>query len=268
MRNNLYTFTLTAAICLPATLIAQTDSMRITYDATVGGASCMFVSKPQCFWIVGVGVTGPNAGWEHRLGNIDTPPIPHQQFGPTGTTDHWTKTIHVYDYFAHPSVDTVPVHPDSTIYRLRFVFAGASGSDLGLDTSCQEFSIKGVNTATLAVVDPNEQPYPWVTAEWITPGQSSVQDLSIHSAKVFPNPSSGSVNIEFTAKHVIDLRVDVLNTFGHVVKTLTETSLTNGHRSLTWDGADGNGNAVANGLYLIRISSAADGQTRQVMVLR
>ncbi|MBS1536412.1 MAG: T9SS type A sorting domain-containing protein [Bacteroidetes bacterium] len=70
-----------------------------------------------------------------------------------------------------------------------------------------------------------------------------------------PNPFSTSTNIEFALQDKSMVKLDIIDVFGNVVTTLINAEQTSGSHSVTWNGTDAQGNPVASGTYIYRLSA-------------
>ncbi|MBL7999552.1 MAG: T9SS type A sorting domain-containing protein [Candidatus Kapabacteria bacterium] len=68
-----------------------------------------------------------------------------------------------------------------------------------------------------------------------------------------PNPFSTTTTIPYTVTAKSNVRLEVVDVLGNVVRTLVNTTVDNGTHSATWDGTDANGMSVANGSYVCRM---------------
>ncbi len=82
----------------------------------------------------------------------------------------------------------------------------------------------------------------------------------------FPNPFNPSTEIRFDLPAPAQVRLTVYNLLGAEVATLVQGELPGGHHTVTWDGKDHNGNAVASGIYFYRLK-AADYAAQKKMIL-
>ncbi len=71
-----------------------------------------------------------------------------------------------------------------------------------------------------------------------------------------PNPFNQSTNIRFALPAQSRVRLVVYNITGQQVRTLADEDLNPGYHSITWNGSDQNGRAVANGIYFYRMEAA------------
>ncbi len=58
------------------------------------------------------------------------------------------------------------------------------------------------------------------------------------------------------------------NLAGQQVATLAQGAREAGVYTLTWDGRDGHGNALASGVYVYRLQAGGQEQTRKLLLLR
>ena len=64
------------------------------------------------------------------------------------------------------------------------------------------------------------------------------------------------------------LQVYVMTIDGSIVKTLCKGRVSKGKHYYTWNGTNGNGKAVARGMYFVRVLSSDIDETRKVMVVK
>ena len=64
-----------------------------------------------------------------------------------------------------------------------------------------------------------------------------------------PNPFSSSTRLSIQYKSEETVKVEIYDSFGHWVKTMLSSSLSEGNYELKWDGTDNNGNHLPQGVY-------------------
>lgn len=69
----------------------------------------------------------------------------------------------------------------------------------------------------------------------------------------YPNPFNPTTNIRFNLPGSGHVRLDIYNILGRRITTLVDEVLTAGHKLVTWDGRDNQGDDVASGIYFYRI---------------
>ena len=82
---------------------------------------------------------------------------------------------------------------------------------------------------------------------------------SISLAQNYPNPFNASTNINFSLANQTTVELTIYDLLGRRVVTLVNGLLPAGQKTVTWEGLDANGNAVASGMYLYVLR--ADGVT-------
>jgi hypothetical protein len=82
-----------------------------------------------------------------------------------------------------------------------------------------------------------------------------------------PNPMTASTWIRYAAPAGEAIRLDVVDIGGRVVRTLM-AGAGDPARALLWDGRDGQGAAVAAGVYFVRLVAGTESTARKVVVIR
>ncbi len=75
------------------------------------------------------------------------------------------------------------------------------------------------------------------------------------SVSSYPNPFNAATLVSFETNSTANVKVDVLDVTGRIVKTLTSGTLTAGAHSVIWDGTDDAGKGVATGVYMCRVKA-------------
>jgi endoglucanase len=87
------------------------------------------------------------------------------------------------------------------------------------------------------------------------------------NVQFYPNPLSGNSEIEFYLKRPEHVVVTIYNQQGRVVRTLLDKEGKSGRNTVQWNGFDGQNQAVANGLYFVRVSSEKSTKSARVVVV-
>jgi hypothetical protein len=85
---------------------------------------------------------------------------------------------------------------------------------------------------------------------------------------VQPNPVSGPMAIRFDQRNGGFVRASVYDLAGRLVRDLQRGIMSAGLGDLLWDGRDGEGNGVAPGVYLVRVSTSRGTDVARVVVLK
>jgi flagellar hook assembly protein FlgD len=84
----------------------------------------------------------------------------------------------------------------------------------------------------------------------------------------YPNPFNPETRISFSLGQEGNVRVQVYNIKGQLVKNLLEERMESGQHSLIWDGRDDRGRAVGSGMYFYRLQTEDYSSTRKMMLLK
>ncbi len=113
-------------------------------------------------------------------------------------------------------------------------------------------------------------------------GQSGVLNLPSNVASVdeleppvvfglqqnYPNPFNPSTRISFSLPAEQPAWLGIYNTRGQLIKTLHDGPASQGTHQLVWDGLDDSGQPVSSGIYLYKLASGTDRQTRRMILLK
>jgi hypothetical protein len=87
-------------------------------------------------------------------------------------------------------------------------------------------------------------------------------------AQNFPNPFNPSTVIRFSLPEGSSVRLGVYDTAGRLLRTLVNGYREAGQQSITWDGLDDGGRALASGVYFYELETAGGRQTRQLSLVK
>ncbi|MEN8007561.1 MAG: T9SS type A sorting domain-containing protein [Candidatus Krumholzibacteriota bacterium] len=105
---------------------------------------------------------------------------------------------------------------------------------------------------------------------WFGPVSVDKADLAgvgLAIDSVWPNPATGSATIRFSVPRNETARLDVYDLRGRLVRRLRWGMAGGGTLEGTWDGRDDNGNAVAAGVYFLRLRTDNKVVTGRVVML-
>jgi len=101
---------------------------------------------------------------------------------------------------------------------------------------------------------------------------TNVTDVVIPSAtklaQNFPNPFNPSTTIKFDLKEKGFVTLKVYNVAGQLVKTLVNGEMDATTHSITWNGTNDRGGAVASGIYFYKMETKDFSQTKKMVMLR
>lgn len=84
----------------------------------------------------------------------------------------------------------------------------------------------------------------------------------------YPNPFNPTTSISFSMPVADHARLEIFNLKGQKVKVLVDDILPAGISTLTWNGKDDNGRAVASGVYFYRLSTLNQSLSRKMMLMK
>ncbi len=84
----------------------------------------------------------------------------------------------------------------------------------------------------------------------------------------YPNPFNPSTSIRFAVPKQSNVRIDIFDIFGRLVKTLVNQEYSPGNHSILWNGDDGSNMKVASGMYLCRLQSDGFVATNKLLMMK
>ncbi|KAA3604313.1 MAG: T9SS C-terminal target domain-containing protein [Calditrichaeota bacterium] len=87
-------------------------------------------------------------------------------------------------------------------------------------------------------------------------------------AQNFPNPFNPSTQIDFQIAKTQDVRLQIFNLKGELVKELVNEKMNEGSHSAKWDGTDSFGNQVSSGTYFYKLSAGIFSKTNKMVLLK
>ncbi|MDD3578614.1 MAG: choice-of-anchor D domain-containing protein [Candidatus Cloacimonetes bacterium] len=107
----------------------------------------------------------------------------------------------------------------------------------------------------------------YVNANGEGPGIPEIPlETKLYSA--FPNPFNPSTNLRYSMKEAGDVRIDVYNLKGQILKTFHNSHNLPGYYQVNWDGRDMNGRVVGTGVYFYRMTSGQYSATRKMVLAK
>ena len=84
----------------------------------------------------------------------------------------------------------------------------------------------------------------------------------------FPNPFNPSTNLRYSMKEAGDLRIEVYNLKGQILRSFTNNHSQAGYYQMSWDGRDANGSLVGTGVYFYRMISGKYSATKKMVLAK
>jgi hypothetical protein len=91
------------------------------------------------------------------------------------------------------------------------------------------------------------------------PTSSKDRDINFDFS-IFPNPSTGEVNISFTLKEAKEIKIELYNSLGQIVKTVSQQKFTSGNNQINFSTEN-----LSKGIYHIKFSVGEDVVTRKLV---
>jgi hypothetical protein len=84
----------------------------------------------------------------------------------------------------------------------------------------------------------------------------------------YPNPFNPSTVIRFSLPTEQQVKLDVYDMSGALVKTVLNEAVRAGNKEVTWDGTNGSGAKVASGVYLYRLQAGSFTSVKKMIMLK
>ncbi len=84
----------------------------------------------------------------------------------------------------------------------------------------------------------------------------------------YPNPFNPATTIAYSIDRTRHISIEVYDPLGHKIRTLWAGSQGAGDHNIQWDGTDDKGRMVSSGVYLYRLLTDNNVETRKMMLLR
>jgi hypothetical protein len=84
----------------------------------------------------------------------------------------------------------------------------------------------------------------------------------------YPNPFNPNTRIKFDVPKKADVKIDIYNMQGRLVRILTDSEKPAGSHILNWNGRDDLGRTLPSGVYLYRFVSNEFSQTKKMLLVR
>jgi len=214
----------------------------------------------------------PDDGWE--FGSPPFPPV----FPPHGVFPAWYFVYDIGDFHAIGGVGNAV--PDSSGY-----FFDPSQGYLDDENHLGEIKSFAIEVGSelnnlhfdACIIDENgriDRFAPFCHDAAYIGGQTSISEngisLPVKAALLhsYPNPFNAVTTIEFSLPTSTDISLELFDLQGRRVATLAKGYYIAGEHAVIWDSVNDSGDAVASGVYLVRLSTAETTTTRNVMLLK
>ena len=89
---------------------------------------------------------------------------------------------------------------------------------------------------------------------------------STHLGEAYPNPSSSQTTFTFNLAENDQVKLEIINTLGVVVRTLVNEELPSGQNTVEWDNCATSGNRLKPGLYFYRFVASDYSNTKPLII--
>jgi flagellar hook assembly protein FlgD len=83
-----------------------------------------------------------------------------------------------------------------------------------------------------------------------------------------PNPFGGSTVVVFDVSKICDVKINVYDVNGRLVKNLVDEALTAARYNIGWDGSDARGHQVTSGVYFLKMEAGSWTETKRMVVAK
>jgi flagellar hook assembly protein FlgD len=84
----------------------------------------------------------------------------------------------------------------------------------------------------------------------------------------YPNPFNPTTNISFGLPVDSKVSLKIYNVAGQLVRTLVNETMVAGTHTVTWDGANSNGEKVASGIYFYKLNAGDFSKTMKMVMTK
>jgi hypothetical protein len=145
---------------------------------------------------------------------------------------------------------------------VQFVFYSGDGKSPGM-----QLKPLSVDHAQLRVKH-GAAGYPYFEIKLSSEDMQSITPPVLILKQNYPNPFNPSTTITYSLPETSQVRLDVYNVKGQLVKTLVDSELPAGVHSVIWNGKDMNDNAVSSGVYFYRITSSQGSISKKMLLMK
>ena len=93
-------------------------------------------------------------------------------------------------------------------------------------------------------------------------------NLDKYSIKVYPNPFNPCTTINYNLKNASDVKLEIYNLKGELIKELVNQYQDKGTKSVIWLGKDESGKAAASGIYFYKLRTSHDKITGKILLMK
>jgi hypothetical protein len=157
-------------------------------------------------------------------------------------------------------------------YKIRYKVAGTDAWTFAASFTTSK-KIKDLLTSTeytwqvRAMCAPNVSSG-WSEKQFFTTNALRLASDQENDFEVYPNPVASTATIQFNLNEASKVLIALFSVEGKKVLTIANENFSEGNQQLQWNAKDENGNAVSDGMYLLKISTANQNQTLRIVVMK
>ena len=92
------------------------------------------------------------------------------------------------------------------------------------------------------------------------------ENIENNNLVVFPNPTSGPVEIDYQVNGIYPVKLEVLDMNGKFVTIVVDEVMNPGNYKTKWDLSDSKGKQVVSGSYMVRFSQESNSTTKMIVI--
>lgn len=120
-------------------------------------------------------------------------------------------------------------------------------------------------------IDGSSSFYGPVNVQFSNPGNGGgTPEIPVSTAllSAYPNPFNPSTSIRYAVSEAGNVRIEIYNNRGQMIRTLQNTHSTPGYYSLTWDGKTTTGETASSGIYLYRMVAGEYSNVKKMVMTK
>jgi hypothetical protein len=171
---------------------------------------------------------------------------------------------------------------DSTLYKFLNGTLSFAAADADTDWSVvvsaapytlspgaiEEVAFAFVGGSSLADLQANADSAQSVYDQYFGIEEITSPSIVVHGmVKLYPNPFSGNTSISFNLTKAANVRINVYNAIGQLVKTVVDDVFEAGVSVLHWNGRDDKGKLLPNGIYFYSLETEGYNGTGKMIML-
>jgi len=126
------------------------------------------------------------------------------------------------------------------------------------------YTIRVLYTTPTGVALPSNE----YTVQYVSEGDYTTTTAITMLKYNYPNPFNPQTQIHFSLAKDSDVRLDIFNIKGEIVKTLINSQLSAGNHHATWNGYDSLGKPVSSGVYFYKMETPEYSSVKKMILMK